>query len=163
MRWSDVDLDLGWWTIPPEHSKNSRPHRVPLVPNVVTIIKAQQQAGEERGSHVFPGRGNALVAHRVKKAGAALSRVLGFEFRSHDLRRTVATRLGEAGIPREHISAVLNHVQGGPAATRVYDRYSRDREKRTALETWARTLQQILAEPGSGAVVPFGRRAARRP
>jgi integrase len=72
--------------------------------------------------------------------------VLGFEFRSHDLRRTVATRLGEAGIRREDISAVLNHIQGGPAATRVYDRYSRDREKRVALEVWARTLQDILKD-----------------
>ena len=46
------------------------------------------------------GRGRLLVVggHRLKKAGARLSRALGFTFRSHDLRRTVATRLGAAGV-----------------------------------------------------------------
>ena len=54
--------------------------------------------------------GEGLVEDRVRKAGAALSRVLGFEFRSHDLRRTAATRMAAAGVPREHIAHVLNHV-----------------------------------------------------
>lgn len=40
--------------------------------------------------------------------------------------------------------AVLNHVEGGPAATRVYDRYAYDAEKRDALERWARRLQAII-------------------
>ncbi len=39
-----------------------------------------------------------------------------------DLRRTAATRMAEASVPRDHIAKVLNHVEGGPAATRVYDR-----------------------------------------
>ena len=30
MRWADVDLDAGWWTIPGEYTKNGEPHRVPL-------------------------------------------------------------------------------------------------------------------------------------
>lgn len=174
MRWADLDLDTGWWTIPPEYSKNRKPHRVPLVADAVAIIQAQKpkadtsdgqkrdKSDDEKPSEfVFTGRQGALVDDRIKKAGAALSRVLGFEFRSHDLRRTVATRLGEAGIPREDISAVLNHVQGGAAATRVYDRYSRDREKRIALETWARMLQLILKNQDQQAarIVPFGRGA----
>ena len=71
-------------------------------------------------------------------AGAALSRVLGFEFRGHDLRRT--------------------------AATRVYDRYSHDPEKRVALETWEKELSRILAaRPTGGAmVVPMAKRARAR-
>jgi hypothetical protein len=41
----------------------------------------------------------------------------------------------------------------------VYDRYSRDREKRVALEVWARTLQDILKDRDKRAapVVPFRR------
>lgn len=160
MRWADLDLHAGWWTIPAEHSKNGKPHRVPLVTEAVSIIKAQAPDRDERREFVFTGRHGALVEERVKKAGAALSRVLGFEFRSHDLRRTVATRLGEAGIPREDIAAVLNHVQGGPAATRVYDRYQRDREKRIALDVWARRLRHILKQRrGAGDIVAFRRRS----
>jgi hypothetical protein len=119
---------------------------VPLTADVVKIIKAQCLDGEpESSSHVFAHYGES-VKDRAKKAGAALSHVLEFEFRGHDLRRTAATRMAEAGVPRQHISAVLNHIEAGPAATRVYDRYSYDAEKRAALETWAKALSRILAE-----------------
>jgi integrase len=33
MRWRDVDLEAGWWTIPGEYAKNGRAHRVPLGPH----------------------------------------------------------------------------------------------------------------------------------
>lgn len=162
MRWRDLDLRTpAWWTIPGELAKNGRPHRVPLTADVVKIIKAQCPDGEPQpDSYVFAHLSES-VKDRAKKAGAALSRVLGFEFRGHDLRRTAATRMAEAGVPRHHISAVLNHVEGGPTATRVYDRYSYDAEKRAALETWARELSHILAgKPKAGAaVVPMAKRA----
>ena len=60
--------------------------------------------------------------------------------------------MAEAGVPREHIAKVLNHVEGGPAATRVYDRYAYDAEKREALERWARRLQATI-EGKTGKVV----------
>jgi len=64
--------------------------------------------------------------------------------------------MAAAGIPREHIGHVLNHVEGGARATRVYDRYAYDREKRIALETWARTLTGIVeGRDGTAHVVPF--------
>jgi integrase len=163
MRWQDLDLrtPAAWWTIPGEIAKNGQPHRVPLTADVVKIIKAQFPDGEPKpDSHVFAHIGES-VKDRAKKAGASLSRVLEFEFRGHDLRRTAATRMAEAGVPRLHISAVLNHVEGGPTATRVYDRYSYDAEKRAALETWAKDLSRILnAKPNTGAaIVPLKKRA----
>jgi integrase len=162
MRWRDLDLRTpAWWTVPGDLAKNGRPHRVPLTAEVVKIIKAQCPEGEpEPDGHVFAHFSESLK-DRAKKAGAALSRVLGFEFRGHDLRRTAATRMAEAGVPRQHISVVLNHVEAGPTATRVYDRYSYDTEKRAALETWARELSRILADkPKSRAtVVPIKKRA----
>jgi hypothetical protein len=39
---------------------------------------------------------------------------------------------------RADIAKVLNHTEGGPRATMVYNRHAYDREKRLALETWAR-------------------------
>lgn len=160
MRWKDLDLDAGWWTIPREHSKNGQPHRVPLTDDAIAIIEAQQPDPDEREGDVFTSRQGARVVARLPKAGAACARALGFEFRSHDLRRTAATRMAAAGIPRESISAVLNHVQGGPVATRTYDRYDRDAEKRVALETWSRELARILAaKPGTN-VVPMRRKGA---
>jgi integrase len=157
MRWADVDLDSGWWTIPPGHTKNGRPHRVPLTPDVVGLLRAQKAESEDdQAEHIFVGTGGATVLHRAKKAPSAIARVLNVDFRGHDLRRTAATFMAAAGIRREHIGHVLNHVDGGARATRVYDRYAYDREKRIALETWDRTLKMILDRTdASGTVVPF--------
>jgi integrase len=168
MRWRDLDLDTGWWTIPGEHAKNGRAHRVPLVPEAIAIIKSQQKdkqkqkkgTDEESIQHaktdcVFVGIGGS-VRDRAKKAPSRIARVLKIEFRGHDLRRTASTKMAEAGVPRHHISAVLNHVEDGPRVTRVYDRYSYDAEKRIALETWARRLRTIIDQEQPGKLLPFG-------
>jgi integrase len=145
MRWSEVDLESRWWSIPATVAKNGQAHRVPLSKGVVEILTARREAGSEGAIFVFENRpGSGSVAHRGKKAASVLCRSLTFEFRAHDLRRTAATRMAEAGIPRDHIAKVLNHVEGGPAATRVYDRYNYDAEKRDALDRWARGLAAII-------------------
>ena len=145
MKWADVDLEAGWWSIPSAVAKNGQAHRVPLTRTVVDILKPRLKAAGESAIFVFENRrGAGSVAHRGKKAASALCKSLTFEFRAHDLRRTAATRMAEAGVPRDHIAKVLNHVEGGPAATRVYDRYDYDTEKRDALERWARRLAAIV-------------------
>lgn len=153
MRWADVDLDAGWWTIPGSHTKNGEPHRVPLVAEVVDLLAERLQQSQEDDEAVFTGRGGSSIVDRAKKAPAAIRDVLDIDFRGHDFRRTAATNMAAAGIPREHIAHVLNHVEGGPRATKVYDRYSRDKEKRIALETWARALDVIVSGKQSGATV----------
>jgi len=108
-----------------------------------------------RSNTFFVGSG-ASVRDRAKKAPARIARVLQIEFRDHDLRRTAATKMAEAGVPRQHISAVLNHVEGGARATRVYDRYCYDNEKRAALKIWGRRLHTILKHQGAAKVLAFG-------
>jgi len=154
MRWGDVDLESGWWTIPGIHTKNRRAHRVPLTATAVEIIRGQLQ--DELPVSVFSDAGSAR--DRAKKAPSIVGRAIGIEdFRGHDLRRTAATRMGEAGVPRQHIAYVLNHVDGTPRATRVYDRYEHDAERRSALETWGRLLAAILDKKPAAHVVPFAR------
>ena len=64
--------------------------------------------------------------------------------------------MAEAGIAQADIAKVLNHAEGGPRATHVYNRYQYDREKRIALETWSRVLTAILERKDTAAhVVPF--------
>ena len=157
MKWADVDLENGWWSIPGAVAKNGQAHRVPLTKTVVDILKARLKAVGEDAIFVFENRrGAGSVAHRGKKAASVLCKSLTFEFRAHDLRRTAATRMAEVGVPRDHIAKVLNHVEGGPAATRVYDRYDYDSEKRQALERWSRRLMAIIEGKG-GKVIPIAR------
>lgn len=145
MRWADVDLESGWWSIPAALAKNGKPHRVPLTKPVTMILGKLRKGASDNAIFVFENRpGTGSIAHRGKKAASALCKTLSFEFRAHDLRRTAATRMAETGVPRDHIAKVLNHIDGGPEATRVYDRYDYDAEKRDAVDRWARRLTAIV-------------------
>src|SRR5262249_47285866 len=86
MRWADVDLDAGWWTIPGEHTKNGEIHRVPLTDDAIQLIKSlKPESEDDLPEHVFVGSGGATVLHRAKKAPSAVARVLNIDFRGHDL------------------------------------------------------------------------------
>jgi hypothetical protein len=70
---------------------------------------------------------------------------VSFHFRAHDLRRTVASYMGEAGVDRFHIAHVLNHRSvTHSTVTAIYGRYRYDKEKRAALEKWAEALSGIV-------------------
>lgn len=170
MRWADLDLPAdwetntkarGWWTIPIPMSKNKNPHRVPIGPAVLAVLREARACGPDpgRNPYVFAGIKGGSVADRAVRAGVVLSKRLGFEFHRHDLRRTAASGMAEAGIPRETIAKVLNHVDRGARMTAVYDRYRYDAEKQTALDTWTRRLAGILKAKQPAAVVPFKGRA----
>lgn len=143
MRWQDVDLDSAWWVIPAEYSKNGLAHRVPLSGLALDILK-QMEAISGKGKWVFPSPVKKCGHIRnVQKTALRIREYSGVsDFRSHDLRRTAASLMTGMGISRLVVSKILNHVEQG--VTRVYDRYSYDREKRIALDKWARRLSQIL-------------------
>ena len=64
----------------------------------------------------------------------------------HDLRRTMATQMGELGVESHIIEAVLNHVSGHKSGVAgVYNRATYSAQKRAALDTWACHLRTILA------------------
>lgn len=151
MRWQDVDLATGWWTIPAESSKNADPHRVPLTSLVVKILNRRAEAKNRDERYVFSNHRATCVTDRAKKAAAVLCNGgISFHFRAHDLRRTAASYMGEAGVDRFHIAHVLNHRSvTHSTVTAVYDRYRYDREKRAALEKWTEVLTDIVdVKPG---------------
>jgi integrase len=150
MRWADVDLTGGWWTIPATSTKNADPHRVPLTSRALAILKRRYKQRDDR--YVFSNHRHTCIADRAKKAAAILCQTqkggLPFHFRAHDLRRTAASYMGEAGVDRFHIAQVLNHRSvTHNTVTAIYDRYRYDKEKRAALETWAAVLSSIVRGP----------------
>ena len=151
LRWADLDLSGAWWTIPGESSKNGLPHRVPLTAPVLKMLRDLRATARPDAVYVLEG------ARGKRQLSEATTRLAIPDFRGHDLRRTAASYMASAGISRLVISKILNHVDKG--VTAVYDRHSYDAEKRTALETWARTLAGILKQKKqrSADVVPIGR------
>jgi integrase len=156
MEWGEIDGE--WWTIPGNKTKNGLTHRVPLSPMALRIIEEMKAVAEGTGkkkkpltNFVFPGpRGGHI--ENVQKAIQRIRKSTGIEFRGHDLRRTTATQMTSMGIPRLTVQKILNHVE--PGVTKVYDRYSYDKEKREALEAWSKRLMILvsnLRETKSGA------------
>jgi integrase len=107
----------------------------------------ERASGRNRDEqYVFSNHRSTCVVDRAKKAAAVLCNGgLSFHFRAHDLRRTAASYMGEAGVDRFHIAHVLNHRSvTHSTVTAIYDRYRYDKEKRTALEKWAEVLSEIV-------------------
>jgi integrase len=166
MKWADVDLDAGWWTIPAEISKNKLAHRVPLNPQAKRILselreyqdrrlgqinagrKKKRQEPKQRTPWVFPSPNDFGPIRWIAKASARIKNDSGIEFRPHDLRRTAASMMTQSGTPRLVVQRILNHSEKD--VTAVYDRYSYDAEKRIALESWGRRVEGIVKKKPGG-------------
>ena len=141
MCWGDVDLVDRWWSIPGSDTKNELPHRVPLndlAIEILTALRSRERNGMPASPYVLAG------ARGKRQRSEASARVGLADFRGHDLRRTAASRMASAGVPRLVIGRILNHVDSG--VTAVYDRYSYDAEKQEALEIWCQQLKSILTQ-----------------
>jgi integrase len=153
MRWVDVDLDTGWWTIPAQIAKNGLAHRVPLSPAAYDLLPQLQATTSS--SWVFPSPRLAQRPIRnVHKPAGQLETISGVVFVPHDLRRTAASHMTSMGIPRLVVAKILNHIE--PGVTRVYDRHSYDAEKRQALDAWGRKVMALVTGE-TGKVVPLRR------
>jgi integrase len=144
MRWSDLDLDEGWWTIPGEVAKNGLSHRVPLPKAAIALILGlKARTGNQPWVFASPTRrGQHIVS--VGKAARRVQDASKVDFTPHDLRRTAATYMSSLGVPRLTVGKILNHAEAG--VTRIYDRHSYDPEKRQALDAWATRLESLLSK-----------------
>ena len=119
MCWPDVDLDAGVWTIPAERSKNKLPHRVPLTPMAVRILKALKVAKDALPVTKKDGTPTkvpvyVLAGARGKRQRSEAAATFGLEnFIGHDLRRTAASMMAAGGVSRFVVGRVLNHQESG--------------------------------------------------
>ena len=156
VEWSELSDGGTWWTIPPHKSKNGKAHRVPLSKLALEILDSQTPRDE---GAIFRGTrsGRAVAPDMVSTALHANLDSLGVQhFTVYDLRRTAATMMASIGIDTLVVSAILNHTPAG-ITERVYQRYSRDPEKKLALERWAQHLRNIVSgEPAEKVVSIHG-------
>jgi integrase len=153
MCWTEIKPD-GTWTLPTERSKNGRAHTLPLMPMMREIIGTvpqvvgRDQLFGERSPHGFTGW------HECKPGLDQRSGVTD-EWRLHDVRRSVATRMADIGIAPHIIEQILNHQSGhkaGPAG--IYNRSSYEREVKAALALWEDHIRALI-EGGERKVVNF--------
>ena len=143
--WSEVADDRA--ILPPERTKNSRQHEVPLSRQAQTILARQPkrkgrdfvfgigEAGFSGWSDCKARLDQALLAARRQTNRKAKAMP---DWRLHDLRRTCATGMAELGVQPHIIEAVLNHVSGHKGGVAgIYNRARYAEEVRAALARWA--------------------------
>jgi integrase len=169
LRRLEVDLEELVITLPPERTKNGRPHEVPLSKPALTILKSHPaRVGRDFMFGDGPRNGNDRQGgfQGWSKSKAALDKqaTIG-PWRLHDVRRTVATRMAELGVQPHVIEAVLNHISGHKAGVAgVYNRSSYAAEKRAALELWGKHVQLLIdseKQSDGQRVVKFPARAGK--
>jgi integrase len=144
MRWRDIDLSSGVWTIPAELTKNGKPHLVPFSAFALARLASLPRLHE---SFLFPARGNDTTTFsgfsKLKAKADQLSQVNGWTL--HDLRRSAATHMGRLGVAPHVVERILNHESGSfRGVAGVYNRFQYLPEMREGLERWARHLERLM-------------------
>jgi integrase len=162
LEWSHINLDAAEWRQPGRLTKNREPHRLHLHELAIDVLRARR-AATDAGGLVFPAPVSGDVVKTFNSMKLALGKATGLcGWTWHDMRRSFATALGEAGVVEAVADAVLNHRQ---SATRggvlgVYQRASRWPEQVKAMELWGRLLAAAIeGREAEVNVVPITARA----
>lgn len=144
----ELDRVAPTWTLRSTRTKNRETVCVPLTEFAAKLIQRGIALSGE-SDFVFPSPlgDEAITPHAATRAMSRWRKTLKIrDFRVHDLRRTCATGMARLGVPRFHISLVLDHVSvtHGTITGAVYDKYTYDAEKRAALDKWSTHLVELL-------------------
>jgi len=150
-RWDDYDLIEKTMLIPGSVSKNGIDHLVPLNDLGSLVVKElKKETGDYE--YAFPGsRGdyyrddvhinNTTVGKIVRNFCDNKDKVTKFVPR--DIRRTVKTYMGKAGISKELRDRIQGHAMTD-VSSKHYDRYDYLKEKRHGLKVWNDYLDLII-------------------
>lgn len=164
MRWDELDLEAGMWTIPAARMKSTvakkasgEAHLVPLSSQAVAILRDLHHVTGHR-ELVFPGQrgqGRCISENAVRVA----LRTLGFsndDHTPHGFRATARTLLAEALDWRaEIIEAQLAHTVRD-ALGRAYNRTTWLDQRKRMMQAWADYLDRLAAADN---VVPLKKAA----
>lgn len=148
----DVDLQEG--AIYMTETKSGAPNLIPLNCFAWTEL-ADLIAGSDPEADLFPSRVSnprsdtysrvSVVANQVARLRNSLDDVEHFTAR--DIRRTVKTLMGKAGISKEIRDRLQNHSVNDVSG-KHYDRYDYWKEKRAAMLQWERWLAiNVIKQP----------------
>jgi integrase len=148
--WAEFDVDAAVWAIPAEKMKMKRPHRVPLAPRAVALLR-ELHAMTGEGRYLFPSVRSAQRCMSENTINAALRR-LGFaqdEMTGHGFRAAASSMLNEAGLwNADAIERQLAHVDND-SVRRAYARADFWEERVRMMAWWA----EKCAEMRQGAVI----------
>jgi len=148
MRWSEVDLDAGVWTVPATRMKAGKEHRVPLAGAALAVLV---EAGEP-DDFVFASPNKLGTPLSDMTLGAVLKRMGRGDLTVHGFRSTFRDWAGETtSHPREVIEAALAHRLKDKAEA-SYARGDLFQKRRALMNDWAAFVTsnkgRIISLPG---------------
>lgn len=138
-RWDEIDMSAKVWEVPAARMKMKRPHRVPLSPRALVLLREAEALGNG-SSLVFPGTktGRPLSDMTLSK----LVKELGFNADVHGFRTSFRTWAQErTTFPREVAEAALAHLSGD-AVERAYARSDVFDKRCKMMNAWADFLAE---------------------
>jgi integrase len=153
----DLDFEAKTITVRGEVSKTRQARTIPMAGVLIPLLRGRAR-GVARDGYIF-GDGSDFERpfSGFGKRFAALAAAMpeGEPWTLHDIRRTVATRLHEAGTDALTVEDLLGHLTGVRSGVAgVYNRASTLERQREALEAWSAKLAALSSavSPGVSAV-----------
>jgi integrase len=103
LKWENIRLDQGKIEI--KHTKNGEDRSIPINSSLRTMLKSMPHENE----FLFVNREGKRIGSIKTAWWNALKKAGIDNFRFHDLRHTVATRLAQANVPESVIAMILGH------------------------------------------------------
>jgi len=147
------DVDLLDRTIYMVETKSGVPNLIPLNRFAVAELEPLMSAAPD--SDLFPSRVSRPKSNTYTRASVVTNQVARLckslpqieSFAPRDIRRTVKTLMGKAGISKEIRDRLQNHAVGDVSG-KHYDRYDYWKEKQEAMLKWEHWLAANVVEPG---------------
>ena len=165
------DTAAGAWTKPSAHTKQKKPHRIPLSAPALTLLADMRHEAVEGCPYVFPsakvssqtrhvgGRPGFKPLTEIKRTWASVCKAAGVtDVRLHDLRHSYASVLASSGLSLHIVGALLGHTQ--PRTTARYA-HLYDDALRAATERVGHLVTGAGRSEGEADVVPLPVRAGR--
>jgi integrase len=148
----EVDVEARTWTLPGDVTKNKRPHIIALPPMARSIIAARMASTSNRLLFETKAGNPPDVKHianalRVAQPHFGFTKPDGtpYPFKTHDLRRTVSTRLRELRVSFDVREAILGHTKAAVSTEANYNHADIMGEVREALTIWQAALEHIIS------------------
>jgi integrase len=153
MKWADVNLEGGRWTVAGELMKNGEPLTIELVKQAIALLRNRAKHRADDAVWVFPGDTKAGHVGAFRKPWKRLTKQAGLtDLHVHDLRRSLGSWMAGSGASTVLTMRALGHKS--IAAALVYQQLA---------TVPVRNAMQTAVAAISRAAKTKKRRAARTP
>jgi integrase len=156
-RWSEIDFDAKTWTVPADHMKAGKEHKVPLAPEAIALLEQLPRDATSADGYLFVGAAAGRPLSGMAMA-QCLKRMKIDDAVVHGFRSTFSTWASEqTNFPQEVREASLAHripdkVEAAYKRTTFFDK------RRKLMEAWSKYCLTAPVAKAANNVVAIGAR-----